>query len=285
MIDKVLVLSLERCVDRQYAFLGASQMRDIPLASIRFVKAHDDEGYTDMGAVATAAAADGFGFVEEYAIGTVTEHVQQTKASVCQVWNYGRILRHIAERDDVCLLIHDDQMIDVSFNILNIIVNELLDVEGEEFYAFQLSLRGDINEIAPDQGQGIFDIDIVSQQLFGAIFYQAIPSYRDFFLKKGCAGYDETMVLSPEGARWILRCLENAADFYIFYDHFLCKNLTLESAVANQNGKGIYCPKFTGYAFVRQIMAMQTTTDFAPAGTHHYAESQKHTEIEWEEVR
>ena len=285
MIDKVLVLSLERCADRQRTWLGASQMRDIPLDCIRFVQAHDDTAYDDMDSIAAAAASDGFSFVEEYAIGTVTEYVQQTKASVCQVWNYGRILRHIAERDEICLVIHDDKMITVSFNILNILVDELRNIAEEEFYALQFVLRGDINEVASSQGTDIFEIDKLSREIFSAIFNQTLTSYKDFFLKRGFGGYDETMVLSPQGAGWVLDSLQASEDFYIFYDHFLCKALPGAAAVANQAGKGVYCPRFTGYAFVSEMMPMCTTTHYAPENTVHYEESQEHTEIAWESVR
>jgi len=147
MIDKVLVLTLERCVDRHHAWLGASQMRDIPLEVIHFVKGHDGKAYDSMETIAVAATEDGFDFVEEYAIGTVTEYVQQTPGSVSQVWNYARILRHISEQDEVCLVLNDDKMLTVSFNILNIMVNELLSVVDEEFFALQLTRRGDLNEL------------------------------------------------------------------------------------------------------------------------------------------
>ncbi len=285
MIDKILVLTLERCVDRQYAWLGASQMRDIPLERVRFVKGQDDKDYDSMAAIVKAAENNGFPFVEEFAIGTVTDYVQQTPGSVCQVWNYGRILRHISERSEVCLVIHDDKMVNVSFNIINIIINELLSREAEEFYVCQLAQRGDINEIALDQDKDRFEIDRISTAVFQAIFNHAIVSYEDFFLKKGIAGYDETMVLSPAGAAWILNFLYNSDDFYIFYDHFIHCRLTTAAAIANQNGKGVYCPALSGYDFVRQIMPMATTTHFAPEGTVHFEQAQLNTDVVWENVK
>lgn len=284
MIDKVLVLTLERCIERQRTWLGASQMRDIPLEHISFIKGHDGKDYEDMSEIAQAASADGFDFVEEYALGTTTEYVHQTPGSVSQVWNYGRILRHISERSEVCLILHDDKMINLSFNILNIIVSELLNIEDEEFFAFQLVQRGDLNEIAYEN-KDRFELDEMSKQIFSAIFNQAIPSYKEFFLKKGIAGYDETMVLSPEGANWILNCLSSADDFYIFYDHFVHKRLTTEAALATQNGKGIYCPRLSGYKFASEIMFMETTTDYAPEGSLHYEQSKLNTEITWENIR
>lgn len=111
MIDKVLVLTLERCFERQQAWLGASRMRDIPEDIITFVQAHDNNGVVELSDIAELASADGFEFVEEYALGTVTEYVQQTPASVCQIWNISRVLRHISENNETCLFLFDDHML------------------------------------------------------------------------------------------------------------------------------------------------------------------------------
>ncbi len=284
MIDKVLVLTLKRCSDRQRTWLGASQMRGIPLDMISFVQGYDGKDYPDMDSIAIAAAEDGFDFVEEYALGTVTEYVQQTTGSVSQIWNFARILRHISERDETCLVLTDDKMLTVSFNILNVIVKELLETEDEEFFALQLWQRGDLNEL-DFQSKDRFEQAKISEQVFGGLFFQTIPSYKDFFLKKGVIGYEESMVLSPAGANWILNCLQNADDFYIFYDHFIHKRLTIDAAFLSGNGKGVYTPREAGYIFVSEIMPMGTTTDWAPPGTHHYEEANHAYELNWENVR
>ena len=284
MIDKVLVLTLERCVDRQRAWLGASQMRGIPLEIISFVKGHDGSDYRDMSEIAEAASIDGFRFVEEYAIGTQTEYVQQTTGSVSQVWNYARILRHISERSEVCLILNDDKMLTVSFNILNIMVNELLNIEGEEYFALQLTQRADPNELDFKEKDRFQQAEI-SAQIFEAIFHQSILSYKDFFLKRGIAGYDESMVISPAGANWILRCLEQADDFYIFYDHFIHECLTIEAGLATNDKKGVWCPSEYGYRFVTEIMPMGTTTDWAPPGSFHFEGAHNNTDIVWEQMR
>ena len=281
MIDKVLILTLKDSLDRQRTWLGASQMRDIPLDIISFVQGHAGKDYEAMSDIAKAAAADGFDFVEEYAIGTVTEYVQQTKGSVSQVWNFARIFRHISERPEVCLVLTDDKMLTLSFNILNIMVSELVDQEDEAFFAPQLVQRGDLNEIDFKE-KDRFEMAELSEKIFNAIFHQTIPSYKDFFLKRGIVGYDESMVLSPAGANWILNCLQNADDFYIFFDHFIHKRLTIEAA---QENKGIYCPAEAGYVFVSEIMPMGTTTDWAPPGSFHYETAHQKTEIAWEDIQ
>ena len=284
MIDKVLVLTLKRCADRQRTWLGASQMRDVPLDVISFVEGYDGKDYPDMDSVVIAAAEDGFEFVEEYALGTVTEFVQQTTGSVSQIWNFARILRHISERDETCLMLTDDKMLTVSFNILNVIIKELLEIEDEEFFALQLLQRGDLNEL-DFQSKDRFQQAKISEQVFNGLLFQTIPSYKDFFLKKGVVGYEESMVLSPAGANWILNCLRDADDFYIFYDHFIHKRLMVDAAFSSSNGKGIYTPCESGYIFVSEIMPMGTTTDWAPPGTHHYENANYAYELNWENVR
>lgn len=283
MIDRVYVLTLKRCVDRHQAWLAASQMRDIPLEIVGFVEGHDDRDFEDMHEIAAFAEADGFGFVEQYALGTVTEYVQQTPASVCQVWNFSRILRHIAEHDHISLILTDDKMLTVSFRVLNLIVDELLSVEDEEFFLFQLLQRGDLNEIAY-QEQDRFERHDLSSLVFDAVFHHVVPSYKEFFLKSGVVGYDESMVLSPEGADWILGCMDRADDFYIFYDHFIHNRLGEEAMGAVEMGKGIYCPRESGYGFVGEIMPMGTTTNWAPEGSFHHAEANQMTEVSWEQV-
>lgn len=283
MIDKVLVLTLRRCPERHWSFLGASRMRDIPTEIIGFVEGHDGKEFADMTEIAIHAADDGFNFVEEYAMGTVTEFVQQTPASVSQVWNYGRILRYISENQWTCLVLNDDKMLTINYHILNMMIGELQSIEEEEFFLLQLRHRGDLNEMDFFE-KDRFQQASISKEIFNAIFHQIIPSYTDFFLKKGVMGYEESMVISPAGANWILRTLENADDFYLFYDHFIHKKLTTEAGIAITNDKGIWTPAETGYRFVDEIMPMGTTTDWAPRGSHHYKDAHKNTEIKWEAI-
>lgn len=280
MIDKVLVLSLRRCVERHWAWLGASQMRKIPLEIVGFFEGYDGSLFSDIDDVSESASADGFGFVEEYALGTVTEYTQQTPESVSQVWNFARILRYIAERDETCLVLADDKMLSLNFAVVNMISNELLCDPETEFYAFQLSRRGDPNEfdhVSKDR----FEDWAFSQQVFQAVFCNEIVSYRDFFLKPGIIGYEESFILSPAGAAWLLDALCRADDFYIYFDHFLCYGLPAMAGEAIESGKGIWTPAEQGYSFVSEIMPMGTTTHWAPEGTLHYEASIAKVEVPW----
>lgn len=280
MIEEVIVLTLEHCIERHWAWLSASKLRGIPEDNISYVKGHFGEDYGDMQEIADAAARDGFGFVEEYALGTVTEYTQQTPGSVSQIWNYARILRYIIESGKICLVIVDDKMITVQYGVLFMIVNELVNQSEKDFYLFQLRQRGDLNELEFKE-KDRHEMSVFSHDIFNAIFNNEIYSYKNFFVKQGISGYEETMVISPAGAKWILDNLHNAGDFYIFYDHFIQHCLSVE---AKNNNNGIYCPAEAGYCFVNEIMPMGTTTNWAPKDSHHYIESQECESIPWKEI-
>jgi len=281
MIEEVIVLTIERSVERHWAWLAASKLRGIPEDNISYIKGHFGEDFGDMQAIAEAAARDGFGFVEEYAIGTRTEYVQQTPGSVSQIWNYGRILRYIIDSGKTCLVIVDDKMITIQYGILFLIVNELVNQSDKEFYLFQLRQRGDLNELDFKE-KDRHEMSIFTHDIFNAVFHNEIFSYKNFFTKHGVSGYEETMVISPGGANWILDNLHNAGDFYIFYDHFI--KTCLSEQAEHKKDKGIYCPAEAGFSFASEIMPMGSTTHWAPEGSHHYIESQESTSIPWKEI-
>ena len=140
-IDKHLTLTLGRSGDRQRAVLGAATAMQTPIDKIFFVEGHDDKPYNgDMKAIAQAAADDGFGYAHQFATGISNKWTQQSASAVCQVWNYGRILRHIALGDQVCMVTWDDRVVTVPFPIVDAITSELQS-RSEEFYMFQLRIR------------------------------------------------------------------------------------------------------------------------------------------------
>ena len=283
MIDKVLVLTIPESENRRWLWHGASQMRKIPEEHIYFIKGHAGKDFENMEAVAKAAAADGFNFIEEYAIGTVSEFAQQTPASVSQVWNFARIFRHITEMDETCLVIVDDKMLTVDYHVLSLIVDELHAIENQQFHILQLKQRGDLNEIEYTE-KDRFEQDEYTNKVFNAIFHRQIESYVDFFLQPGIKGYEETFIISPPGAAFILETLETAGDFFIFFDHFIHKALSARAKQAPPE-KGIYTPAESGYEFVRLIAPMGTTTHWAPRGTHHFKDSITQTEFKWLEIQ
>lgn len=274
MLDNIYVLTLERSQDRHESWLGAAMhpLCGIPHDLIKFFVGVDAKDYNgDMQAVADAAVQDGFGFVEEYALGTKTEHIQQTAASVAQVWGYAKMLRDIAEKQETTLIIWDDKMLTVPFGFFDDVSIMLFDAD-KEFYMWQLILRGDFGEIG---------LPVVEQKLrahrskavFSTFLTHTLSSPFDFLIDEGLRGYDETIVYSAQGAEWMLEQLENANDFYYFFDHFLCFGLKAQVEEALADGKGFYCPAEFGYNFAKVYRPMGTLTDWAPKGSLHYEES------------
>ena len=148
-IDTIVISTIKRARTRHWTQLGSSQhpMCAIPEGLLNFYCGPDALEYDkDLGKVAEAAAADGFPWVEEYALGTRTEYVQQTAASVCQIWAYAQILRYFVEEELTGLILWDDKILTVPFEMFCDTLMYLKDVD-KPFYMWQLCLRGDIDEL------------------------------------------------------------------------------------------------------------------------------------------
>lgn len=279
--NQIIVMSLERTPERYERWRGAAAILKIDpnIISIAFGKDNLDFD-DDSQKVAEAAADDGFPFITEYAQDKVEHGLQQNAATVCQAWNYCRILRELIERQETSLIIFDDKMLTVDFKDFCRVAEELQDVKGEEFYAAQLNLRGHTDEL------NFPEIDLnqrirTSLEVFQGAFGGMIDSYRDLFFRKGIMGYDESILFSPAGAEWMLKCLDMAPDYYRYLDHFICHALPDFAKSAIKRDKGIYCPAEIGYQFVDVFMEMGTTTDYAIKNTPMYEPSRRKVPINY----
>ena len=280
-IDTILVMTVERAKERHDSLLGAlmQPLCGVPPDLIKFCLCADAKDYgSDMAKVAFAAVSDGFPWVEEYAIGSNTEFVQQTAASTAQVWAYAKMLRYIVETEQTGLIIWDDKSLAIPFvvfcDILSILANST-----KAFYMWQLMVRGHPDEVALKE----FDLSeriARSGLLFSAMFRGHIL-HPSFFLEEGIKGYDETIVFSPAGAKWMLEQLASASEFHSFLDHFICHELPGRALEASKGGYGIYSPIEFGYQFARVYREMGTLTDWAHKGSVHYEESIKRTDIQY----
>ena len=271
IIDKIIPLHLERCQMRRWAFLGAASSKNVPLDLIYFNRGKDNRDWKDdIPSIIEAASADGFPFLERFGRGNETEYVHQTAGTLCQAWNYCRIFRYLAEKDETALVIHDDRMLTVDFDLFYAIASELKQAD-REFYAWQTTIRGHTNEaIAEEPDQALEH----NKEVFDAIVNNAIRSHT-IFVQLGLIGYEETMLISGAGASWILQCLEAEEDIHSFYDYFICNTLSVKAKDAIERGKGIYCPRRPGYKFTCDFLEMGTLTSWAPVGSHHYEESMR----------
>lgn len=279
IIEQVIVQTLRRLTNRHHVFLGGADARRIPYNRIIFSDGVDNLDYNDdMKAIADAAAADGFHWVSDYAQGKSDEHTQQTPATVAQAWNFASNLRYIIDSGKISLIIWDDKMINVQWRVLNEIVEYCHNLP-EELYAIQLVIRGHEEDIGFEPLSND-ERKKMSTETFNAIFDRLdAHAYARFFFTRGIAGYDESFVLTPEGARWMLNALGSSTNFYNYVDHFIKQELPLHAEKAHKLGKGVYCPAEIGYKFVRQSVPLGSTTDWIPKEHPNYENVHKTAEI------
>lgn len=272
-LDIITVLTIKRAKNRHESLMGAAlhPLIGVPPEMIKFVIGIDGKDYENMTAVATAAAEDGFEWVEEYALGTKTDYVQQTRQSVAQIWGYARILRYLTETEQTGLILWDDKMITLPFHFFCGIL-EHLKAQEKPFYAWQLMLRGTPDEI----GMQPLDVQTRIQRSFSNFQAMATgipPSPIGTLLEEGIAGYEECMVFSPQGANWMLKELEKGVDFYLFLDHFICFQCAKYATMSAKDGKGFYRPMEVGYRFVDAYRPMGSLTQWAHENAPKYHES------------
>lgn len=317
-IDKHIILTLERSVNRQWAALSGSVAMRTPVEKIHFVKGHDNLDYDDdMKKVARAADADGFPYSHQFAKGLKNGIIQQSASGVCQVWNYGRILREIALGTDTCLVTWDDRILTIPFPLIDKITTALQN-RREEFYLWQLRLRfggGDIWENERicrcypkliggiDEAKKYLKLMERNQDIFDSVLHEKWEldferfrkdQYADDTLfrepqryiaqhfQKKIIGYSESMVLSPQGASWLLIQALNMKELEddqeqkkkFYWETTVCKRSCFDTWIgadlaedhaekAIKDGKGIYCPKEIGYKYVHDWMPMGSSVDWA----------------------
>ena len=213
--------------------------------------------------------------------------MHQHPAQMCQIWSYAQMLRYVIESDQTCLLLWDDRFIGVPFSLLEMIVEDMR--QEPDFYAFQLRIRGSKDQIRDKTV--LTDIDNensmdIYKQLFSAFVAteDRNVNYKKCFTRKGLLGYDESIVWTPQGATWMLQCLNDIVDVEpdikqlsyfelsdqhiphyarcINLDNYICWGLRNDADKAIKAGKGIYCPRNIGFNFVDEPLAMGSDTEY-----------------------
>ena len=249
--------------NRRWAFMGSASMQGVPLDRIYFSSSPHLRKYdNNIRLVAKAAAKDGFPYLEGYGKGLKSQYVQQTAGSMGQIWNYCRIFRHIAQTGVPALVIHDDRMITLNWHIFKQVI-EYLNNKGE-FKLFQLRLRTGQPKTIPEQIQNNdlseFDKDNPLNHIIS-----------------GLKGYEESMVITPAGANFILDALASNMGDYYFFDDFIHRKLCeLSIGIA-----GIYCSAKEEYAFVRESLEFSSITDWAHKDSEYYEHSKAQQAIQF----
>lgn len=318
-IDKHLILTLKRSKNRHYAVRGGALAMQTPKDKIHFVAGHDNLDYdNDMRKVADAAEADGFPYAQCFAKGYKDDILKQSASGTCQVWNFSRILRYIALGNETCLVTWDDRVTTLPFPFIERITKHLQN-RDEEFYFWQLRIRiGDAYNLTPNNirilktyprligdektQQAFNDLMLKDWEMFSdTLTKRWVSDYAEFinnhymglsmtspphkyvekYLIKNRIGYDESMVISPQGAAWILLQAMDMEDLdpadddpdapnYMSavqrrntFDSWMFVDLEPHVHEAIADHKGIYCPREIGYKYIHDWMPMGSSVEWA----------------------
>ena len=292
MIDKYVIMTIPRALKRQQTVIGGTLAMDVPEPKIRFFKGHDARDFDDnMLRIAEAAADDGYKFLYPFAIGMQSAWIKQSAGNVALFWNWARFLKYVADSGETTLLIWDDRIPSVFFDTLETAIAELK--KKDNFYLWQLRIRGDAQLMKALKRPVSEYMDIKTQT---TLFKSAVRSGNlnpKHLIQPGLLGYDESMILSPAGAAWLLKqmqtmeTVETVSTGFVFTetqndsiadvdpnvaerarlnnDNWLCWDGKLKTEVdtALKTRKGIFTTKHLGYSFVRDWVNFESDVDWA----------------------
>ena len=241
--------------------------------------------YTSFDTIAAVAAEDGFPFVAYFQGHGDTGIIQQSPAQMAQVWSYAQMLRYIAEGDKNVLVTWDDRILTVPFGFLETIVAQLHEEREAPFYLFQLRIRGSEEYIRLPK-RNYYEDEQIHLWLFQSLTDLSTNiNYANTFTLPGLLGYDETIVFSPAGAKWMLECMYALQDIdpdvkklgyddiplsqkhiynpTINIDNYVCWGLRPFADVAIGENKGLYRPRYPGFDFISDPLALGSLTEWA----------------------
>ena len=293
-IDKYIMVTMPSSIKRQWAALGGSVAKGVPENDVIYFEGRDARDYgSNLSYVAQAAAEDGYPFLEQFAVGLKSEYIQQSAGNVALFWNWARVLKRIAESAETCMVIWDDRIPNVEYRHLKKLCRQMK-ARGN-FYIAQLRLRADWAALhALGRPEYKFENVYADSQVFENSIDSFHGNYIDAYFQPGLLGYDETMILSPAGASWLLNQMltmkvidvrgfvfKETAEKAIYEtdpqpqerarlnnDNYLCWDPQLKEAVkiALSNKRGIYTPKRIGYAFVQEHLNFDSDVNWSPTG-------------------
>ena len=298
MIDEFLIITIPRSIKRQWAVLGGTVARGVPYEMIKFVMGEDAKDYNNnMETITKKAKSAGYPFLEQFGIGLQSKYVKQSAGNIALFWNWAKTLQYIAESGKTVYLTWDDRIPQVPFKIIESVLTELYKRQ-EDFYIWQLRLRSVWQHLKAIGKTAYGENDDIEAER--DLFLQTVEhtdTYFQHFLQLGLLGYDETMIMSPRGAQWLLDLMLNMEDrtehlksFEFSDTENINENLNEQSRINNDNWlhfgildeitqaiserKGIYCPKRIGYEFIYEPLKMNTDVHWKaePEDKHWYSE-------------
>ena len=113
MIDNVTVLNLPHRTDRKNFMIGHLETIGVPLHIINFFPAKYGKDYENVQAIKDAMVDDGFEFIRH-----VDMSWQTNLSAFCYYWNWLSILSEFKDSSRVSLLMLDDRMLKIDWEIL-----------------------------------------------------------------------------------------------------------------------------------------------------------------------
>ena len=295
-IDRYIIMTMPKSIKRQWAVLGGSCAMGVPYNRIGFFAGYDARDFgRNMSYIAQSAADDGYRFLAQFGVGLESVYIKQSAGNVALFWNWARVLSWIADSGETCVLVWDDRIPTVKFKYFNKLAVDM-QMRGN-FYFAQLRLRANWQNLkALGRGEYEHEIPHIDTDLFENSIAAFDGNYVDSYFQRGLLGYDESMVITPMGAAWLLNemtmmetvdvgCVqfEETEDTELFEvdpqpqersrlnnDNWLCWDPKLRESVnkAVEANRGIYTPRRIGYAFIDEFLEFNSDVDWQRTGTN-----------------
>ena len=252
MIDKAIVLNLSRYRYRKNTMRGALRMLGWDDERITFWLSKDgihyggDDNPPLTANVALAAIGDGFRFFKKLFYnrdGTPKQHLTSDLQLTAQSWNYCRVLRHIIETGETCLIIHDDLVPRAEYRELCLLVKELQHEGPFKFLQYQWFMTE----------------PMIAHYGYPRVQMTLVPGVSKGILGAG----DKIWIVSPEGARWLLEITEE------YYNNFC------ETPIENTTGASVeyIFSRYIGKSVpegVYSLIGHRNATGLGTHKTHRY---------------
>ena len=219
MIDKAIILNLKKDTHRRSLCENALIDYGWDTEKITFWECHDgldigkiinepfvhfpnakDRESPQTANVALAAIKDGFPFFKRL-FNSLLEVVNIQMGT--QFWNFCRILRHISENDEICLVSHDDIVLKWEYTKISNLVSQIVELENFRFLHLYWLPKKSENRI---------------QQ----------PTHIPNVYKSIQGPGDKSFIVSPEGACWLLEVVSEGR-LYNFESIFNERRMSSES--------------------------------------------------------
>lgn len=187
-IDVVLILNLEKRLDRLYAVYGALQAAETPMEKVKRWSAISGDNFEDTDALVRAAMDDGFPEFRHIVVNHPNDKLYFELNIKSQAWNYCQMLRYLVETQQTGVILYDDRFIKDWLNLQS---------------AYSVLKRHEA------ENPVILQLDYYYSGHFNQRIRRRRHKHVNYFQQGPTTASENAMVYSPDGAEWFLeRILE-----------------------------------------------------------------------------